>query len=86
MVYYRIPVYGGPESFGGLPGMILELNFDQSGIIYSALEISEKTDRSIVKAPEEGKKFSSAEFTDRFGGLGNGQPVIRIIRDCYIWT
>lgn len=81
----EIPVSGGPEAFGGLPGMILELNFDQNGIIYSLMEVTEQLNQSLVKAPSGGKKISRAEFTkliqESFGGPGNGQPVIRIIRD-----
>lgn len=36
----RIPFYAGPEGFGGLPGMILELDFDQGTCVVTATDVN----------------------------------------------
>ncbi|MDP4244931.1 MAG: GLPGLI family protein, partial [Bacteroidota bacterium] len=76
----------GPELFGGLPGLILELNVNDGEIVYSAIDILSKDfDKTIVKAPSEGKKISGAEYRkmmeEQFGVKPGGGPTIRIIRN-----
>lgn len=76
----------GPEEYGGLPGMILELNINDAEIVFTALDIVTKGfDKKIVKAPTNGKKVTSKEFQkmldDEFGPNQNGGPTIRIIRN-----
>ncbi|HEX4852506.1 MAG TPA: GLPGLI family protein [Puia sp.] len=76
----------GPEQYGGLPGMILELDINDAEFVFTALEIKTKDfDKSLVKAPTEGKKITPKEFQkilqDEFGANPNGGPVIRIIRN-----
>ncbi len=75
----------GPESFGGLPGLILELNMNDAEIVFTTREIVGKDfDKSIVKAPTEGKKITRAAFQkimeEQFGE-GGGKQMIRIITD-----
>jgi len=76
----------GPEEYGGLPGMILELNINDAEIVFTALDIVTKGfDKKIVKAPTNGKKVTRKEFQkmldDEFGPNPNGGPTIRIIRN-----
>jgi GLPGLI family protein len=76
----------GPEQYGGLPGVILELNVNDGEIIFSAVDINTKDfDKKLVKAPTSGKKVTRKEFQkmvdDQFGPNPNGGPMIRIIRD-----
>jgi GLPGLI family protein len=76
----------GPEQYGGLPGVILELNFNDGEITFSAVDIKKKDfDKKLVKAPTNGKKVTRKEFQkmmdDQFGPNPNGGAVIRIIRD-----
>lgn len=56
----KIPVSGGPESFRGLPGMILGVALPHENITWFAKTV---TDKSIppasVKAPEKGKATSN---------------------------
>ena len=52
----------GPELYGGLPGMILELNIGDGEIVYSPLEIVTNADQKLVKAPTNGKKITRKEF------------------------
>lgn len=82
----QIACPSGPEIFGGLPGMILELNIGDGEIVFSPLEISATADKTLVKAPANGKKITRKEFQkmmeEEFGASGaNGGPVIRIMRN-----
>lgn len=52
----------GPESYGMLPGVILELNIDDGSIIYSAVEIKKSVDKKDIKEPKKGKKVTRQEF------------------------
>jgi len=59
-----IPFNGGPEGFGGLPGLILELNMNDGECIISATNIDLK--KSVEKLPIpkkiKGKEVALAEF------------------------
>lgn len=77
----------GPESFGGLPGMILALDINEGEVVYMAKSIDEKTDLKDLKAPVKGEKISGAEFQKLMdermkefqrNGRGPGQRMIRI--------
>jgi GLPGLI family protein len=76
----------GPDLFGGLPGLILELNINDAEIMFSTLDIVSKGfDKAIVKAPKDGKKITRKEFDkmmeEQFGGKPGGGATIRIIRN-----
>lgn len=78
-----IPVALGPQGYGGLPGMILELDFDGRSNI-SAAEVKFQTvDPASIKVPEKGKKVTRAEYTKirdekmkemRESGMMQGRP------------
>jgi GLPGLI family protein len=55
-----IPVSAGPERFGGLPGMILELNIDDDAIVYTPSLITLAATQEIPKLPkkQKGKKVT----------------------------
>lgn len=75
----------GPDVYGGLPGMILEISINNNEIVFTSLEIADKTDSKLVKAPTNGKKISRQEFQkmmdEEFGANPGGGPVIRIMRN-----
>lgn len=76
----------GPETFGGLPGLILEVNVNDAEIVFTALDIITKDfDRSIVKAPTNGKKITRKEFDqmmeEQFGVKPGGGATIRVFRN-----
>ena len=76
----------GPEIFGGLPGLILELNIGDDEIVFLPLDIKKGIDSKLVQAPNAGKTISRKEFQkmmdDQSGGNGEGGgPVIRIRRN-----
>jgi GLPGLI family protein len=75
----------GPENWGGLPGMILELNMGDGEMIFTAIEVSDKGDKKLVSAPTGGKKITRKEYQkmleEQFGVSPNGGgPMIRVIR------
>ncbi|HYE54917.1 MAG TPA: GLPGLI family protein, partial [Chitinophagaceae bacterium] len=81
----QISCPSGPEMWGGLPGMILEISVGDGEIVFTSLEITDKSDKKMVKAPSNGKKITRAEYQkmieEQFGaGAGGGGPVIRIMR------
>jgi GLPGLI family protein len=76
----------GPDLFGGLPGLILELNINDAEIVYTALEIVTKDfDKAVVKVPSDGKKITRKLYDqmmeEQFGAKPGGGTTIRIIRN-----
>lgn len=77
-----IPVSQGPESYWGLPGLILEVSDDKTTLLCSKVVINPK-EKVEIKAPKKGEKVSQAEFAkimakkmqemqDMGGGPGRG--------------
>jgi len=59
----KIPVSGGPESFTGLPGMILGLALPHENITWFATKITEGfVDDKALLPPKKGKVVSSKEL------------------------
>lgn len=52
----------GPESYGMLPGVILELNVDNGAVIYTATEIKKDVAKKDIKEPKKGKKITREEL------------------------
>ncbi len=58
----KIPVPGGLKEFGGLPGMILEINIDNNYNI-KAKNIQEQAEvAKKIKEPTKGKVVTNAEY------------------------
>ncbi|AXE19749.1 GLPGLI family protein [Runella rosea] len=80
-----IPVPSGPAGFGGLPGLILEVDVNDGDMIYSLTKAEfKKLAANDIKLPSGGKKITEAEFTkkrDEFMKEMGGQGGIRIIRN-----
>lgn len=57
----QIPVSNGPEEFQGLPGLILELNYDSQTILCSKISIN-PSKQIVIKQPTSGKAVTEAEF------------------------
>ena len=59
----QIPVSAGPKNFGELPGMILELDYNNGSQIFTATDVSEeKIGDSLLEKPKKGKKYTRSEF------------------------
>ena len=58
-----IPVAAGPAEYQGqLPGLILALDINNGRQVYKALDISDKTELSAIKAPAGKKHYTPQEF------------------------
>ncbi|WP_247237308.1 GLPGLI family protein [Telluribacter sp. SYSU D00476] len=58
-----IPVPSGPAGYGGLPGLILELDVNDSEIVYTATKLDfKKLSNTDLKVPAGGKKVTEAQF------------------------
>jgi len=63
----KIWVSGGPESFGGLPGMILKLALPHDNVIWTATKVTvEDISPSAIKPPnpKNGKVMTNKQFRD----------------------
>ena len=77
----------GPETYGGLPGMILALDINNGEVSYIAKSIDPNADLKDLKAPSKGEKMSGVEFQKimdermkefQRNGRGPGQRMIRV--------
>ncbi|MAO08542.1 MAG: hypothetical protein CL596_07520 [Alteromonas sp.] len=57
----QIPVKNGPGEYGGLPGLILELNADRTTILCSKIVLNTKNGETI-NPPTKGKEVSREEY------------------------
>lgn len=79
----------GPETFNGLPGVILGLGIEDGGVVYFAKKIEKLEDPNIEKFIPEGKKkdwYTEKQLrdliTERFSQWGQ---VDRILFDMFVW-
>ena len=84
----QIPVSNGPENYGGLPGLILEINDGKLTIVCTEIILNPKS-KIKIEVPEKGKKVNqkkfdeiqekkSKEMMERFSskrGSGNGNTI-----------
>jgi GLPGLI family protein len=57
-----IPISGGPEGYGGLPGMILTLTVNDGERSYTATAVTLGEPPVEIKAPTDGKEVTREEF------------------------
>jgi GLPGLI family protein len=59
----QIPVPGGPESFNGLPGMILGVALPHENVSWFATKVTDTTlPENVVVPPKKGKKIDNKGF------------------------
>ncbi|MCF2873642.1 MULTISPECIES: GLPGLI family protein [unclassified Tenacibaculum] len=83
----QIPVSNGPGNYGGLPGLILEINEGRTTILCTEI-VMNSSEKVEIKEPKKGKKVSKKEyaeimkkkmeemremFRNRRGGRGGGR-------------
>ncbi|NND88569.1 MAG: GLPGLI family protein [Flavobacteriaceae bacterium] len=79
----QIPVQNGPSEYGGLPGLILEMNVYRTTILCSKLVMNPK-DAEKIEAPSKGQEVTREEYNkivkekveemrENFRGRGNGR-------------
>jgi GLPGLI family protein len=59
----EIPVSFGPKNYWGLPGLILEINEEESIILCSKVTLSNK-EKSKIKVPNTGDKVTQKKFDE----------------------
>ncbi|MGW8313959.1 MAG: GLPGLI family protein [Bacteroidales bacterium] len=58
-----VAVEAGPEEFGNLPGLILEVNIDEGEHVIKATSVELKTlEKGVLKKPSKGKAVTSEEY------------------------
>jgi GLPGLI family protein len=89
VVWYaeNIPVSFGPDSYSGLPGVIMEIDQDNGATVTTAVEVSAKYPKKELVAPSKGEKMNRAQFQENMqklmqdmqrGGGGMGGMRIRV--------
>jgi GLPGLI family protein len=53
----------GPESYGQLPGVILQLDVDNGTTVYTATEVKKTVDLKELKEPKKGRVITREEFS-----------------------
>jgi len=71
----------GPESYGQLPGVILQLDVDNGATVFTATDIKKTVDQKDLKEPKKGKVITRPEYikmmNDMMGGGGMPGGAIR---------
>ena len=86
----EIPVSTGPSLFGGLPGLILEVNADRLTMLCTKVVLNPK-DKIKIKEPNKGKEVTMSEYEkiaadkaeemrNQWRGGRGGRPNARTIR------
>lgn len=57
----EIPVSSGPSMYGGLPGLILEINDDRTTMLCTKVIINPK-EKIKIKEPSKGKQVTNLEY------------------------
>ena len=90
VVWYaeNIPVSFGPDSYNGLPGVIMEIDQDNGANVTTAVEVSTKYPKKELVAPTKGEKMNRVQFQEnmqklmqemqRGGGIRMGGTSIRV--------
>jgi GLPGLI family protein len=68
----------GPDAYGLLPGVILQLDIDKGATVYTATDIKTTVDPKDLKEPKKGKQVSRQEYqkfmADLMGSQMQGMP------------
>jgi GLPGLI family protein len=61
----QIPISNGPAEFGGLPGMIMQVDINDGERTITAVEVhAEVVDPELLKEPTKGKEVTQEEFRE----------------------
>lgn len=52
----------GPEKYNGLPGTVLQVDVNNSEIVFTALEVKNKVEKKDLKEPSKGKIITRADY------------------------
>jgi GLPGLI family protein len=79
----EIPISGGPESFSGLPGMILGVALPRENITWFATKVTD-TDVATFKKPDTGEKTDSKALTSKLDAMFEGKNLVTV-RKSYLF-
>ena len=66
----KIPVSGGPESFSGLPGMILQVALPHENVIWRATKVTEaEVPPGVITVPKKGKALNNKQLVETLRSL-----------------
>jgi GLPGLI family protein len=68
----EIHVPGGPETFGGLPGMILQLALPHEHVIWRATSVVPGINGEALTPPQKGKPIDYRQLVNMLAELGKG--------------
>jgi len=75
-----ISLSSGPQGLRGLPGLVLMTDINKSEFVTTAVEFRNTLKKSELRAPNNGKKVSEAEFAkivkDAFGDQNGGVRIV----------
>jgi len=57
----EIPIATGPSWYGGLPGLILEINDDKTTVLCTKI-VMNPTEKTKIKRPKKGKVIATSDF------------------------
>jgi len=63
----------GPESFGQLPGVILQLDVNDGTTVYTATEVKKTVDLKELKEPKKGKVVTRVEYQKMMSDMMGSQ-------------
>ena len=63
----QIPVSMGPSEFWGLPGLILEVNMNNTTMLCSKIVMNPE-DKNEIEAPKRGKEVAKMEYKEIITG------------------
>ncbi|MES2331901.1 MAG: GLPGLI family protein [Bacteroidota bacterium] len=70
----------GPESYGQLPGVILQLDVDNGTQVYTATEVKKTVDQKELKEPKKGKVVTRQEYAKMMTDMMSNQMGGSMIR------
>jgi GLPGLI family protein len=80
----KIPVSGGPESFGGLPGMILQVVLPHENVNWIAAKVTDSAIPSgTMIPPKKGKPMTIKQFYDTLTSLFKTAPQLNSVLKDY---
>jgi GLPGLI family protein len=60
-----LPTPVGPDNYGNLPGLVLEVDMNNGETIYSAIDLKKTVDAKELKEPKKGKRITRADFASK---------------------
>jgi GLPGLI family protein len=80
----KIWVGGGPESFSGLPGMILKLVLPHEHISWTATKVTEEVPATAIEPPKKGKPITNTQLNVIINNNAARSPVANYERKLFL--